>query len=107
MTPRSPRAGEDADDLDVEEALALVNDAHTPGDRPSGDRTHGDDGTHRNGPHGTPVPGAPAHRDGADWTDARATAARAPAGAAATAADTFRPSRSRCPPRSASPWPPR
>ncbi|MYQ33595.1 molybdopterin molybdenumtransferase MoeA, partial [Streptomyces sp. SID4956] len=78
MTPRSPRAGEDADDLDVEEALALVNDAHTPGDRPSGDRTHGDrpsgdrthgdDGTHGNGPHGIPVPGAPAHRDGADWT---------------------------------------
>ena len=101
MTPRTPRAGEDADDLDVEEALALVNDAHTPGDRPSGDRTHGDDGaggsgSHGSGSHGASASGAPARPP-----------RKPPAGAAATAADTFRPSRSRCPPRSASPWPPR
>ncbi|GHE31065.1 molybdopterin molybdotransferase MoeA [Streptomyces sp. AC04842] len=83
MTPRTPRAGEDADDLDVEEALALVNDAHTPGDRPSGDRTHGDDGaggsgSHGSGSHGASASGAPAHRDGTDWAEARATAAQAP-----------------------------
>ncbi|GAB2328197.1 molybdopterin molybdotransferase MoeA [Streptomyces griseoincarnatus] len=84
MTPRTPQAGEEADDLDVEEALALVNDAHTPGDRPSGDRrrpndgTHGNEGPHGDGPHGTPASGAPVHRDGTDWAEARATAERAP-----------------------------
>ncbi len=73
MTPRTPRAGEDADDLDVEEALALVNDAaRAPGDHDPGDRRHGDR------PHGTSAPGAPAHRDGVDWAEARATAERAP-----------------------------
>lgn len=102
MTPRTPRAGEDADDLDVEEALALVNDAaRAPGDHAPGDRTHGDR------PHGAPAPGVPAHRDGVDWAEARTTAERAPAGAAATARGTSRPCRSRCPPRSVSPWPPR
>ncbi|MEU5520921.1 molybdopterin molybdotransferase MoeA [Streptomyces sp. NPDC047860] len=62
MTAHVTRADEDADDLDVEEALALVNE---PRDRPGGDHTAG----------GT---GRPPHDHAADWAEARAIAERAP-----------------------------
>src|SRR5690606_4557442 len=51
------RAGEDADDLDVEEALALVNDNRRPAGRAPG-TGHGDE----------------RHRNATDWSDARAAA---------------------------------
>lgn len=56
MTARAARAGQNGDDLDVEEALALVKEH----------------------PGGTPgTPGHPRH-DASDWTEARALAERAP-----------------------------
>ncbi|MER7738573.1 molybdopterin molybdotransferase MoeA [Streptomyces sp. NPDC096538] len=74
MTARAARPCEDADDLDVEEALALVNDAH---DRSAHDRTA--DG-HTPGGHapGAAASGGGAHRDATEWTEARAVAERAP-----------------------------
>ncbi|MEQ8145689.1 molybdopterin molybdotransferase MoeA [Streptomyces sp. OP7] len=74
MTARAARPGEDADDLDVEEALALVKDAH---DRTAHDRAT--DG-HASGGHvpGAATSGGAAHRDATEWTEARAVAERAP-----------------------------
>ncbi|MFJ8900934.1 molybdopterin molybdotransferase MoeA [Streptomyces sp. NPDC102370] len=69
MTARAARAGEDADDLDVEEALALVKDAH---DRTAGDHSPGGHG------QGAGTSGDSAHRDATEWTEARAVAERAP-----------------------------
>lgn len=59
MTAHAPRAEEDADDLDVEEALALVKQ------RP--DRTAGDH-----------APGGTTRHHATDWTEARTIAGRAP-----------------------------
>ncbi|MDT0394101.1 MULTISPECIES: molybdopterin molybdotransferase MoeA [Streptomyces] len=59
MTARAARAGQNGDDLDVEEALALVKEH----------------------PGGTPgTPGTPRHprHDATDWAEARAVAERAP-----------------------------
>jgi molybdopterin molybdotransferase len=66
MTARGARVGEDAEDLDVEEALALVNEGngHAPG---SGTTPH---------PARTPHSPAARHR-AAPWPQARETAARA------------------------------
>ncbi|MET9367623.1 molybdopterin molybdotransferase MoeA [Streptomyces griseoflavus] len=66
MTAHGTRAGEDADDLDVEEALALVNTRSGRSDLPG--RSPGEHGGGANHPH---------HRATA-WSDARAIAARAP-----------------------------
>jgi molybdopterin molybdotransferase len=102
MTPRPGGTGLDAEDLDVEEALALVNDhrgpapddAHGDGTRRDGSRRdpapHGEDadqGAVRDG-GGTPAgPGRPRHRAAA-WADARATASRAGRAAARAAGRT-------------------
>ncbi|MGN9755704.1 molybdopterin molybdotransferase MoeA [Streptomyces sp. SD31] len=69
MTARGVQADEDAEDLDVEEVLALVNEHNGP-------HTPGDD---------VPAPGAPApgssnpdrHHRATPWREARETAARA------------------------------
>ncbi|CAM5493138.1 molybdopterin molybdotransferase MoeA [Streptomyces aurantiogriseus] len=75
MTAPGIRDGQDAEDLDVEEVLALVKDDHHAA-RPAGDR----------GPGPVPAPGRgnPARPSGAEprhratpWTDARAIAGRA------------------------------
>ncbi|MDO0913395.1 molybdopterin molybdotransferase MoeA [Streptomyces sp. DT2A-34] len=69
MTARGVQADEDAEDLDVEEVLALVNEhngPHTPGD-------------HGPAP-GAPAPGSPhpdRHHQATPWREARETAARA------------------------------
>ncbi|MEW2420151.1 molybdopterin molybdotransferase MoeA [Streptomyces nigra] len=73
MTPGGTRAGEDAEDLDIEEVLALVNDGHghtppthgdsvpAPAPRPQSSGRHGKDGGHR----------------ATRWPDAREIAAQA------------------------------
>ncbi|MFF4907747.1 molybdopterin molybdotransferase MoeA [Streptomyces sp. NPDC001260] len=69
MTARSARTGEDAEDLDVEEVLALVNEHNGPGGHvPSPAAQH----THPAGP-GTPD----AQHRATPWPEARAIAARA------------------------------
>ncbi|MBK3643528.1 molybdopterin molybdotransferase MoeA [Streptomyces sp. MBT33] len=69
MTARSARTGEDAEDLDVEEVLALVNEHNGPGGHvPSPAARH----THPAGP-GTPD----AQHRATPWPEARAIAARA------------------------------
>ncbi|MFE0519224.1 molybdopterin molybdotransferase MoeA [Streptomyces sp. NPDC058954] len=69
MTARSARTGEDAEDLDVEEVLALVNEHNGPGGHvPSPAAQH----THPVGP-GTPD----AQHRATPWPEARAIAARA------------------------------
>ncbi|WP_427166746.1 molybdopterin molybdotransferase MoeA [Streptomyces sp. C1-1] len=69
MTARSTRTGEDAEDLDVEEVLALVNEHNGPGGHvPSPAAQH----THPAGP-GTPQ----ARHRATPWPEARAIAARA------------------------------
>ncbi|GGP40057.1 molybdopterin molybdotransferase MoeA [Streptomyces calvus] len=75
MTAHVTRADADADDLDVEEALALVNEVpgRTPGRTP-GARTPA---PHDRSP-GADRPGAEGHPHTTVWTDARALAARAP-----------------------------
>ncbi|MFC7988630.1 molybdopterin molybdotransferase MoeA [Streptomyces pilosus] len=75
MTAHGTRAGEDADDLDVEEALALVN---TP-DHRSGhpDHSRRPDHSGRSAGERGGGTGHPHHRDTA-WADARAVAERAP-----------------------------
>ncbi|MDN3266621.1 molybdopterin molybdotransferase MoeA [Streptomyces sp. MA15] len=78
MTARTPRAGADADDLDIEEALALVNGSHAPGARTHGAPDSSAPASPASSASGTPAPGAPAHRDGTDWAEARAIAGRAP-----------------------------
>ncbi len=62
MTARVTRADEDADDLDVEEALALVKE---PSDRPGDGRSPG-------------RTGRPPGHHATDWAEARDIAARAP-----------------------------
>lgn len=90
MTAHGTRAGEDSDDLDVEEALALVNErpdrsarGHIP-DRSADDHHSGGD-TGRpdhGGPHGPHHGGRhrphPSHHPAATWAEARAAAERAP-----------------------------
>ncbi|CAL9518274.1 Molybdopterin molybdenumtransferase [Streptomyces sp. enrichment culture] len=68
MTAHATRADEDADDLDVEEALALVkeNPGRTPGDHTPNDRSPGGE-----------RPDAPHRHRATDWTEARAVAERA------------------------------
>ncbi|KAB2973777.1 molybdopterin molybdotransferase MoeA [Streptomyces sp. SS1-1] len=74
MTPGGTRAGQDAEDLDIEEVLALVNEGHGPS-------AHGDSvpaPTPR--PHGSGRSGRAAedgHHRATPWPDARETAARA------------------------------
>ncbi|CAM5731731.1 Molybdopterin molybdenumtransferase OS=Streptomyces alboniger OX=132473 GN=CP975_18040 PE=3 SV=1 [Streptomyces alboniger] len=79
MTARATRAGEDAEDLDVEEVLALVNENH--GHRAGGQvpPPGTEDGRHRD-PHGAAHP--PEHKQGTrhratPWPEARAIAERA------------------------------
>ncbi|WP_329219151.1 molybdopterin molybdotransferase MoeA [Streptomyces sp. NBC_01485] len=85
MTPRGTRQGLDAEDLDVEEALALVKDGNGPA-RPAGD--HGsaqrEGSGNGNGTPSTPAPetghraAAAEHRHRAvPWPEARTIAARA------------------------------
>jgi molybdopterin molybdotransferase len=71
MTTHSARTGEDAEDLDVEEALALVND--------HGGRTPDDPAATPPAPGARPAtPRRPdAHHRAAHWPEARAIAARA------------------------------
>ncbi|WP_020134261.1 molybdopterin molybdotransferase MoeA [Streptomyces sp. 351MFTsu5.1] len=89
MTARSLRTGEntgpaeDADELDVEEALALVRNDHdrAPGDHPpaAGGTAAGHGPRHTPG-HGSRPPTAhrpDAHHKATPWPEARATAARA------------------------------
>jgi molybdopterin molybdotransferase len=75
MTARSTRTGEDAEDLDVEEVLALVNEHGGPA---------GDPGGRTEGPAHVPAPSAQgahhkpdAHHRATPWPEARAIAARA------------------------------
>ncbi|MGV9646503.1 molybdopterin molybdenumtransferase MoeA, partial [Streptomyces sp. NPDC003514] len=71
MTPGGTRAGQDAEDLDIEEVLALVNEGHGPS-------AHGDSvpaPTPR--PHGSGRSGRAAedgHHRATPWPDARETA---------------------------------
>ncbi|BFO13681.1 hypothetical protein SHKM778_00690 [Streptomyces sp. KM77-8] len=84
MTARAARAGQNGDDLDVEEALALVKEH----------------------PGGTPgTPGHPRH-DASDWTEARALAERAPRHGTARRTGYLPPSPSPSAPPWASPSPP-
>ncbi|MER6344891.1 molybdopterin molybdotransferase MoeA [Streptomyces sp. NPDC001595] len=94
MTAPGTRAGEEADDLDVEEALALVNGPHarTPGDRvpapparaetapetaPEGGRSEGG-GRQGGGPQdGAPAAKTDTHHRATPWPEARAIAGRA------------------------------
>ncbi|MFG2132494.1 molybdopterin molybdotransferase MoeA [Streptomyces sp. NPDC048751] len=98
MTAPGIQGGQDAEDLDVEEVLALVNEANGPA-RAYGDhgspRTHGDHSPTRNpgdhrpsrtpgeqGPGREPTTPRPSHRPDAHhkatpWPEARAIAARA------------------------------
>ncbi|WP_030320126.1 molybdopterin molybdotransferase MoeA [Streptomyces sp. NRRL B-3229] len=87
MTARSLRTGEntgpaeDADELDVEEALALVRNDRAPGDHPpaAGGTPAGPGPRHTPG-HGDRPPTAhrpDAHHKATPWPEARATAARA------------------------------
>lgn len=94
MTPGGTRAGEDAEDLDIEEVLALVNDGHghtppthgdsvpAPAPRPQSSGGHGKDGGHR----------------ATRWPDAREIAAQA----ARAAVKAARRAPSRC--RWTPPW---
>jgi molybdopterin molybdotransferase len=84
MTPRGIRDGETtADDLDVEEVLALVNEDHAraPGTPAPGDGPARPDRTPPGGPPGTSPRTPHAPRSGrhhaTPWPDARAAAARA------------------------------
>ncbi|WP_329336987.1 molybdopterin molybdotransferase MoeA [Streptomyces sp. NBC_00663] len=87
MTARSARTGaetDDAEDLDVEEVLALVNDSRdtgrTPGPTPgrTSDRTPGEQVPPPTGPTRSDAPGKPdAHHRATPWPEARAIAARA------------------------------
>ncbi|MFF0163185.1 molybdopterin molybdotransferase MoeA [Streptomyces sp. NPDC005263] len=79
MTARATRAGEDAEDLDVEEVLALVNEhhGHSAGGQVPAPGTQ--DG-HHSDPHGAAHPSG--HKPGArhratPWPEARAIAERA------------------------------
>ncbi|MGW3139208.1 molybdopterin molybdotransferase MoeA [Streptomyces sp. NPDC001139] len=69
MTARSTRTGEDAEDLDVDEVLALVNEHNGPGGHvppPAAQRTR---------PAGPGTPGTPdAHHRATPWPEARAVA---------------------------------
>ncbi|MCX4882149.1 molybdopterin molybdotransferase MoeA [Streptomyces sp. NBC_00847] len=71
MTARSAPTGEDAEDLDVEEVLALVNapDGRTPGDGVPAPASHG---AHHAAPHTSD-----AHHQATRWPEARSIAARA------------------------------
>ncbi|MEW2047945.1 molybdopterin molybdotransferase MoeA [Streptomyces sp. NPDC005476] len=98
MTARGTGQGLDAEDLDVEEALALVKDGNGTG-RPAAERGPGQcegDGTSHGSNRGAPSPHAASsaeagHRKGgaehrhraAPWPEARAVAARAARSAAA------------------------
>ncbi|MEU6547275.1 molybdopterin molybdotransferase MoeA [Streptomyces sp. NPDC046859] len=74
MTAGGTRAGEDAEDLDIEEALALVNQGHGPS-------AHGDSvPAPASRPHGLGQPGRhkeDGHHRAMPWPDAREVAARA------------------------------
>jgi len=74
MTAGGTRAGQDAEDLDIEEVLALVNEGHGPS-------AHGDSvPAPAPRPHGsgrTGRPGEDRHHRSTPWPDARETAARA------------------------------
>jgi molybdopterin molybdotransferase len=76
MTARAARPGEDAEDLDVEEVLALVKEGngHTTGNgRPAGDHAPA---PQTGGHHEASCPPAPHHR-ATPWPEARAMATRA------------------------------
>ncbi|MFF6802593.1 molybdopterin-binding protein [Streptomyces sp. NPDC012616] len=81
MTPGGTGQGLDAEDLDVEEALALVKDGNSPA-RPTGDHGPGRRASEAAPPSHTPETGrraaAQEHRHRATaWPEARAIAARA------------------------------
>ncbi|MEJ1198242.1 MULTISPECIES: molybdopterin molybdotransferase MoeA [unclassified Streptomyces] len=91
MTSHGTRTDEEAEDLDVEEALALVKENPGPSGPPHGDHDHaatpapaahhGDHGHHEahepHGPHGAPHKQADSHHRATPWPEARATAERA------------------------------
>ncbi|MDX3411143.1 molybdopterin molybdenumtransferase MoeA, partial [Streptomyces sp. ME02-6977A] len=75
MTSPGTRADADAEDLDVEEALALVRE--TPGHGSHDNGSHGSHGRRdSHGGHGAPAPHHPAdaHHQTTPWPEARATA---------------------------------
>ncbi|MET9501799.1 molybdopterin molybdotransferase MoeA [Streptomyces sp. NPDC006622] len=79
MTAPGIRDGRDAEDLDVEEVLALVKDGNRPA-RPSAGATPGPAATHggRHGPAGVPGSGTGHPQASATpWADARTRAGRA------------------------------
>ncbi|MFE1024675.1 molybdopterin molybdotransferase MoeA [Streptomyces sp. NPDC058818] len=80
MTSHGTRTDEEADDLDVEEALALVKENSGPSGPPHGHHdhaathaTHHGDHSH----HGAPHEQADSHHRATPWPEARATAERA------------------------------
>ncbi|MGK5694854.1 molybdopterin molybdotransferase MoeA [Streptomyces sp. URMC 128] len=78
MTPHGTRAGEDAEDLDVEEVLALVNNSNDqPGPAGRGET----DSRRASGPADTSPRPEPRHH-ATPWPEARATAERAARGIA-------------------------
>ncbi|MGW7280464.1 molybdopterin molybdotransferase MoeA [Streptomyces sp. NPDC054844] len=91
MTSHGTRTDEEAEDLDVEEALALVKENPGPSGPPHGDHEHatppahathhGDHshhGAHRpHGPHDAPHKQADSRHHATPWPEARATAERA------------------------------
>ncbi|MFE0800471.1 molybdopterin-binding protein [Streptomyces sp. NPDC058812] len=85
MTSHGTRTDEEAEDLDVEEALALVKENPGPSGPPHGDHDHAETpahathhGDHRHhGPHGGPHQQADSHHRATSWPEARATAERA------------------------------
>ncbi|GAA5210026.1 molybdopterin molybdotransferase MoeA [Streptomyces thinghirensis] len=91
MTSHGTRTDEEAEDLDVEEALALVKENPGPSGPSHGDHdhaatpapaTHHGDHSHHgahgaHGPHGAPHEQADSHHRATPWPEARATAERA------------------------------
>ncbi|MER6672198.1 molybdopterin molybdotransferase MoeA [Streptomyces sp. NPDC000983] len=76
MTARSVRDGRDAEDLDIEEVLALVNDKHPAGDHTTARRPGPADRPDARAADRPGEPPAERHR-ATPWPEARALAARA------------------------------
>ncbi|MFF0890082.1 molybdopterin molybdotransferase MoeA [Streptomyces sp. NPDC003456] len=85
MTPPGTRAGEDAEDLDVEEVLALVRNSsdstlggrgHSPGAHHHAPGDQGPAGPAAQGDAGTPAPGHGRGHRATPWSEARSLAER-------------------------------